>query len=136
MPNPRAPIAAACLGLALPVLGACSVSPEYLVRVENDSGVTVVASIVNNRSITRPETLAQARLGPNAHAVLGPVSAPPLDPVELRVALPSDMGTLPARHKLSRGRWDAAVTDAGPDAWQPFGLVVDRARNGRADPDE
>ena len=136
MPTITRAATAACLALGASVLGACSVGPEYTVRVDNESGVTVVASIVNNRSITSPETLAQARLGPGDQAVLGPVAAPPFEPVELRVARPSEMGVMPVRHKLSGGRWHAAVTPAGADAWEPFGLVVDRDRNGGDGPGE
>ncbi|MCC5822957.1 MAG: hypothetical protein LAT64_04465 [Phycisphaerales bacterium] len=126
MRNTRAAIAAAGLGLVLPIMGGCSVSPNYQVRVVNDSPVTVVASIVNNRSITQPETLAQARIRPNDEAVLGPVKAPPLDPVELRISQPSDMGTLPSRHRLTRGNWAALIAGSGADAWQPFSVQVER----------
>lgn len=115
--------------LLLAPLGACSIKPTYEVRVVNESGVTVVATIANTRNIARSETMARAVVRPNAEATLGPVEGVPLDPVELQVSRPEDMHTLPDRTKLGRGVWTATITDASGDSWNPFGVRVEKGRS-------
>lgn len=105
---------------------ACSVTPTYRVRVVNDSNTTLTASIVNTNSITRPETLAEARVSPKDEVVLGPVKAPPLEQVELRIGQPGDMGTLPVRNRLGRGNWKATVLTTHRDAWEPYSVSVEK----------
>ncbi len=124
MPTTRAAFAAALL-LAACVLPACSVRPSYGVRVVNGSGVPIAASIVNTRSITRPETLAHARVAPGDEAVLGPVQAQPMERVELQIDRPGDMGTIPVRQRLSRGNWAATVT-GGSDSWDALSVAVEK----------
>ncbi len=122
-------------GLALAAcLTGCSVNPTYEVRVVNESSMTVDAALTNARNLVRQETLASARIPPNREAVLGPIEAPPLDPVELRVARPEDMGATPERHRLRRGRWTATVAGAGQDSWEPVSVRVERAPDQPAEP--
>jgi hypothetical protein len=117
---PAIACAVACLA------GGCSVTPTYEVRVVNDSPMTVQATLTNARNLVRQEVIAEARLAPNSESVLGPVEAAPLDPVELRVARPEDMAMIPARTRLSRGRWTAVVSDAGDESWSPLSVRVTR----------
>lgn len=104
----------------------CSITPTYEVRVVNESAMTVDAAIMNTRNLARHEALARVRLGPNSEAVLGPVEAPPLDPIELQVARPEDMGVMARRHKLGRGAWKATVAGSGVESWEPISVTVTR----------
>jgi hypothetical protein len=113
-------------GACLPGLVGCSVTPTYEVRVVNESTMTVDATIMNTRNLARHEALARVRLAPNTEAVLGPVEAPPLDPVELQVARPEDMGVMARRHKLGRGTWQATVAGSGVESWEPISVTVTR----------
>jgi hypothetical protein len=113
------------VGIGLCGVG-CSMTPTYQVRVVNESTMTVDAAIMNTRNLARHEALARVRLGPNSEAVLGPVEAPPLDPVELQVARPEDMGVMARRHKLGRGNWKATVAGSGVDSWEPIAVSVER----------
>jgi hypothetical protein len=108
------------------MLGGCSVSPVYEVRVVNDSAVPVEASIVNTRRITQHEILASARVGPNTEAVLGPAQAPPLDQVELHIVRAAELGALPVRERLSRGTWQATVSKSPPEAWDSFLVTLEK----------
>lgn len=100
--------------------------PTYEVRVVNDSSFTVDAVIMNTRNLARHESLARVRLAPNTEAVLGPVETPPMDPVELHVGRPEDMGVMARRHRLARGTWVATVAGARVDSWEPIALTVER----------
>ncbi len=100
--------------------------PTYEVRVVNESSLTVDATIVNTRNLARHETLARVRLAPNTEGVLGPVDTPPLDPVELHVGRPEDMGVMPRRERLGRGTWKATVAGARVDSWEPISVTVER----------
>lgn len=132
----------AALALLLPLgalLGGCSLSPTYEVRVVNESGVTVIAAITNTRNIARNETLAQATVRPNTEVTLGPVDGVPLDPIELQISRPEDMQTLVERTRLSRGVWTATVSDAAGDSWNRYAVRVVKGREdapaGGAKPD-
>ncbi|MCA9304486.1 MAG: hypothetical protein KC996_10220 [Phycisphaerales bacterium] len=110
----------------LAVLPACSLRPTYQVRVVNDSNATVVAVVRRDRTLAEDETLAQARIKPGRTEVLGPVTADPLDPVDLLVARPEDLQSLPDAHRLSRGSWTATITDAPITTWHRFDVELKR----------
>lgn len=126
-------IAAALLASA-PMLTACSVRPQYMVRVENNSSGTVVAQIVRDVSFEDDEVLAQERVRPNAVATLGPVAADPLQKVELLVSRPGDLQTLPETFKLSRGSWVAGVADAPISTWSRFRVQLTKTGEPIPDP--
>lgn len=125
MTRTRRLLVAAFALLALP-LGACSINPVYEVRVVNASAVPVVASIVNVRLANGRDTLAQARIAPNAEAVLGAAEAPPMEQVELHIVRTNELGALPARHRISRGVWTATINKAPPEAWDPFMVTLEK----------
>lgn len=119
---------AALLGV-IPLLLAqigCSVTPTYQVRVVNESNMTIEAAVMNTRNIARQETMARARIGPNSEATLGPVDAPPMDPVELQIGRPEDLGVSSNRHRLRRGNWTATVRGTRGDSWEPIAVTVER----------
>lgn len=117
-------IATLAMGLAALLLPACSVRPTYQVRVENTSSRTIVAQIRRDRTLDSDEILAQARIRPNQEATLGPATADPFDRVDLLVARPEDLQSLPMETRLSRGNWQAAVTDAPISTWHQFSVQL------------
>lgn len=123
MTHRRAAIALLAAAVLLP---ACSLRPTYQVRVINDSSNTLVAVIRRDRTLADDETLAQARVRPNAEVVLGPVEADPLDPVDLLISRPEDLQTLPQEHRLSRGNWTATVNDAPIETWHRFTVQISK----------
>lgn len=114
-----------CIPLVLAQIG-CSVTPTYQVRVINESNMTIDAAVMNTSNMVRPVTLAQARLGPNSEATLGPVDAPPLDPVQLQIGRPDDLGVASSRNRLRRGNWTATVRGSRADTWEPVAVTLVR----------
>ena len=131
----RTLIAVATLAVLL-TLPACSVRPMYQVRIENDSSMTLVAQISRDVSFEDDEVLAQTRVRPNQSALLGPVSADPLQHVELLVSRPGDLQTLPEKFRLSRGSWIATVSDAPISTWSRFSVQLIKSSEPIAEPDE
>ncbi|GEM_PF-1365280 len=131
---PRSVAAASAL-LAAGLLTACSVRPQYMVRVENNSSVTVIAQISRDVSFEDDEVLAQQRVRPNADVTLGPVASDPLQRVELLVSRPGDLHTLPEKFGLSRGSWVARVTDAPVSTWTPFRVQLSKTGEAIPAPD-
>lgn len=127
MPDTSNFLPVALLGSAL-CLGACSVRPQYMVRVENSSSATLIAQIIRDVSFEDDEVLAQSRVRPNTEVTLGPVQADPFQKVELLVSRPGDLQTLPEKFNLSRGSWVAAVADAPISTWSRF--RVDLSKTG------
>lgn len=115
-----APLAMLVLLSAAATLPACSIRPSYQVRVENNSSRTIVAQIRRDRTLDDDEILAQARIRPDEEATLGPASADPLDRVDLLVARPEDLQSLPQENRLSRGNWRAQINDAPISTWHRF----------------
>ncbi|MFK7883948.1 MAG: hypothetical protein AB8F26_07185 [Phycisphaerales bacterium] len=105
----------------------CSVRPMYQIRIDNSSSGTVIAQLARDVSFDDDQVLGQVRVRAGDEATLGPVSADPLQRVELLVSRPGDLQSLPEKLRVSRGSWTATVTDAPISTWSRFRVQLTKS---------
>ncbi len=131
---------AASLLLLLP---ACSITPVYTVRVDNQTDRTINATLERRPTINEVIRLDSAWVKGESSALLGPAEAPPLQRVYVVIGDRSDLNAFPESVELSRGEWVVTITPASITAWGTYqlevhkadGELVDEARNGGERPE-
>lgn len=112
-------------GLLAAGLAGCNA--EYTVKVHNEGPRPVRVSLVQDRLVDDPAVLASVQVGPGREATLGPVKAPMTDDVTLEVES-GEMGLPAGKHRLSSGKSEYRVGEAGSMGWGPAPIREGGAR--------
>lgn len=104
----------------LALLAGCSNTLE--VRIHNATSSSLTVAIRVDRVGPRNESLDQATLKPDERVTLGPISAPPLEYIELAITRPGDLANVPTSRRIPRS--DSSWTIApDPESWTGYSLV-------------
>lgn len=108
-------------------LTACSISPTYTVRVENESNRPLRATLERRPTINEIISMDSAKVGPNESRILGPSTARPLERVYLVIGDRTDLHALPESVELRRGEWVVTIDAGSMTSWGTYELSVRKA---------
>lgn len=112
--------------------GAGGCKAVYEVGVQNNSGRAVSVDVVFEPLLQRQLILGTATVRAGDRVTLGSYAVDPLDPVYLTVRPAGERLDVPERVKLSSGRREYVVEDAGITSWHP--VTVRELSNAGVDP--
>ena len=107
-------------------VGGCGLSPEYTVRVENESASRIQARIERRPNMNNMIELDGDFVDADSELTLGPVNAPPLERVYIVITSTRDMHALPESHKLLPGSYTVRVSDGSVSTWSAYEISVSR----------
>lgn len=106
------------------MLGACSISPVYTVRVDNQTNRTLRTSLERRPTLNEIIGMDSARVKPNSSVLLGPSAARPFERVYVVIGDRTDLHALPESVELSRGEWIVTIGAGSITDWGTYKLDV------------
>ena len=126
--TPTRPLLALTAGCLLTLLPACSITPVYTVRVDNQSSRALQARLERRPTLNEVIEMDGGRVGAGSSRVFGPAKARPFERVYVVIGDRTDLTAFPESIELKRGQWIVTVAASSMTGWGSYQVDIERAK--------